>query len=129
MSRYVKPSKGTQKYDSLAEALIGKTKHGFQSLEMLKVQRELVRGILWGEEDVNILDFITNVKEEKMELTRKQLELMVKGSQLKSYSHMDNPAMKKCGYYTGGFVDSWSWNSNLSDVPTEDLETVIDLCN
>jgi len=54
----------------------------------------------------------------KVELTRKDLISLVRGKS-PYYSVMNDPTVQRCGTYTGGFSDTWTWNSTFDDDLTE----------
>jgi hypothetical protein len=60
-----------------------------------------------------------------VKLDRKDLESLVRGVS-PYYSVFENPLVKRCGSWTGGFVDKWSWNKfdDLSDSQLMELYTI-----
>ena len=49
---------------------------------------------------------------------------MIKGTD-PGFELLDNELVKRCGYFTGGFVDKWTWESDKMKKLTEaELETL-----
>lgn len=61
-----------------------------------------------------------------VDVDRYGLEALVRGS-FCPYSVMDDPTVKRCGYYVGGFHDKWEWNS-LDKLSDDELIYVYNLC-
>jgi len=62
----------------------------------------------------------------EIELDRKDLESLVNGS-FASYKAMEDPLVQANGYWTGGFVDEWSWSIKESTSDVE-LMYIYNLC-
>ncbi len=63
-----------------------------------------------------------------IELSKEDLISMVQGT-VPNYSLFDHPLIKTIGYYTGGFVDKWTWiGPALKQLSEESLMTVYKLC-
>ena len=62
----------------------------------------------------------------KIELDRKGLEILVKGSQ-PFYSEFDNPLVKKAGHYYSDQYSRTSWQ-NLSALTEEELYELYLIC-
>lgn len=54
----------------------------------------------------------------KIELDKSDLIAMVKGK-TPEYTLLEHELVKKSGYYTGGFVDKWTWESGKLEKLTE----------
>ncbi len=61
-----------------------------------------------------------------VELDKKSLISLVKGS-VPDYSVMDHALIRVNGYFVGGHVDKWEWNS-LIDVSEQDLYQIYIIC-
>ena len=62
----------------------------------------------------------------KVKLDRKDLEALVNGSYA-SYEAMDDPLVQANGYWTGGFVDEWTW-SIKKETTDRELIHIYNLC-
>lgn len=61
-------------------------------------------------------------------LEKQDLIHMVKGTN-PSYSEMENPLVKRCGSYCGGFNDEWTWDKyKLEKLSEEQLIEVYRIC-
>lgn len=64
----------------------------------------------------------------KVNLTRSDLISLVKGTE-PYYSIFENPLVKRCGSYCGGFNDRWDWNYSFDDnITDEELWGLYNLC-
>ena len=64
----------------------------------------------------------------QLNLDKEDLRNMIKGCR-PNYSVMENPIVKKCGHYVGGFNDEWSWNYNFgNDFSEEELYNLYMIC-
>ena len=63
----------------------------------------------------------------KLELDKEDLMALVKGTS-PYYNVFENPLVKKCGSWTGGHVDKWSWGSGLDSLSDEDLYKLYNIC-
>ncbi len=52
------------------------------------------------------------------DLKKDDLVNLVKGTS-PHYELMDNPLVKRCGSYIGGFHDRWDWNNHFDEDITE----------
>lgn len=56
-----------------------------------------------------------------IELDKKGLITLINGTSI-GYELMDNPKVKWCGSYRGGFYDDWKWDvSKLTQLTEEQL--------
>lgn len=62
-----------------------------------------------------------------MDLDREDLLNLVKGTS-PYYNVFENPLVKRCGSWTGGFVDKWSWNSGLNSLTDAELMKLYKTC-
>lgn len=63
-----------------------------------------------------------------IDLSKKDLVNLVKG-QSPYYNVMNNPLVKQCGNYVGGFYDKWNWHSTeLEKLTEEQLYQLYTLC-
>ena len=45
------------------------------------------------------------------------------------YSIMSDPLVEKCGYWTGGFVDKWTWRpKEVENLSEQELEELYEKC-
>lgn len=64
----------------------------------------------------------------KVELTKQDLISLVKGIE-PYYSVFDNPIVKKCGSYAGGFSSGWDWDEyRLEELTENELWDLYILC-
>ena len=63
-----------------------------------------------------------------IDLSKKDLINLIMGTS-PYYSVFKNELVKKCGYWTGGFVDQWKWNkNNLEELCESDLYELYKIC-
>lgn len=62
-----------------------------------------------------------------VELNKDDLKSLVMGTS-PYYNAFTNPLVKKCGSYTGGFVEKWSWNSQLDKLSEKQLWDLYKTC-
>jgi hypothetical protein len=59
-----------------------------------------------------------------LELDKKDLISLVKGKD-PGYDLLNHPLVKSGGYFTGGFVDKWTWETDkLKQMSEKDLTTL-----
>lgn len=64
----------------------------------------------------------------KVELNKEDLRYLVKGI-TPDYSVFDNALVKRCGNFTGGFVDKWDWDHHeLSRLSEQELMYLYTTC-
>jgi len=62
-----------------------------------------------------------------VELDREDLVSLVRGME-PSYDIFEDPLVKRCGSWTGGFVEKWDWNSELDRISETYLFALYKLC-
>lgn len=63
----------------------------------------------------------------KLKVNKGDLLSMVKGA-APAYSIMDDPLISRVGYFIGGHVEKWCWNSELEDLSEVELLEVYNKC-
>ena len=61
------------------------------------------------------------------DLDKKDLISLVKGTH-PHYDVFEHKLVKRCGNYTGGMSDRWSWNYNISDLTEVELFDLYTTC-
>lgn len=63
-----------------------------------------------------------------IDLNRKDLISLVKGA-VPNYSAFNDPLVKMCGNYIGGFLDRWDWDyTKLEELSDQDLFKLYNIC-